>query len=477
MVFLGSYAQKTPQTWDLRQCIDYAVQNNISIKQADIQARITQLQADQAKYNLYPSITGSTGTGVRFGRSIDPTTNTFATSQFLYQNFSLNAGIQLYNYGRLKYTQQAAIFSAQAALADVAKSANDISFTVATYYLQILASKEQINVSVVQIEQSIAQYNITKKRVDAEVLPELSLAEIEAQLANDSTNYYTAVAADQQNLLNMQGLLSLDPAIPFNIETPPVDKIPVEPFSELQPELVYQLALKNQPLQKGNALRILAAEKNILVSKGLYYPTLTFGGNLSSNFSNSFKYINGATFGGYSPVTGLESIVSINGTNYFVQSPVYKVSQASRSFSQLWDGWGNQLDNNFGQNVGLSLSIPIYSNHQARVATQTSKLNLRAAELQREASDIKLKQDIYGAYTNAITALQKFNAGKKSVESAQKAYDFGVKRYDIGLLNSLDLITLQNNLLKAKLQQLTNQYDYVFKMKLLEFYKGTGLKL
>ena len=166
-----------------------------------------------------------------------------------------------------------------------------------------------------------------------------------------------------------------------------------------------------------------------------------------------------------------------SGTNYYVQSPNYKVSQASRSFGQLWEGWGKQLDNNFGQNVGLSLSIPIYSNHQARVATQQSKLNLKSAELQKEASDVKLKQDIYGAYTNAVTALQKFNAGKKSVESAQKAYDFAVKRYDIGLLNSLDLITIQNNLLKAKLQQLTNQYDYVFKMKLLEFYKGMGLKL
>ncbi len=476
-LLLGVNAQKTPQVWGLRQCIDYAVQNNISIKQADIQARIADLQAQQARYNLYPSVTGSAGTGVRFGRSIDPTTNAFATTQFLYQNFSVNAGVQVYNNGRLKYTEQAAIFSAKAALADVAKTANDISFTVATYYLQILASKEQINVSQVQIAQSLAQYAITKKRVDAEVQPELSLAEIEAQLASDSSNYYTAVATDQQNLLNMQGLLNLDPAIPFNIETPPVDKIPVEPFSELQPELVYQLALQNQPLQKANALRIQAAEKNILVSKALYYPTLTFGGNLSTNFSNSFKYINGANFLGYNPVTGTESIVSISGTNYYVQSPNYKVTQASRSFGQLWEGWGKQLDNNFGQNVGLSLSIPIYSNHQARVTTQQSKLNLKSAELQKEASDVKLKQDIYGAYTNAVTALQKFNAGKKSVESAQKAYDFAVKRYDIGLLNSLDLITIQNNLLKAKLQQLTNQYDYVFKMKLLEFYKGVGLKL
>ena len=343
--------------------------------------------------------------------------------------------------------------------------------------MQILASKEQINISQIQISQSLAQLEITKKRVDAGVLPELSLAEIESQLASDSSNYYTALANDQQNLLNMRGVLNLDPSVPFNIVTPPVDKIPIESFAELQPESVFQMGLSNQPLQKSNALRILAAQKNILVSKALAYPTLSLGGNLSTNFSNSFKYINGGSFAGYNPVTGAESIVAIGGTNYFVQSPNFKYTQATRDFGQLWNGWGKQLDNNFGQNIGISLSIPIYSNHQARISLQQSKLSLQNAELQRLSADQKLKQDIYAAYTNAITALQKFNAGKKSVESAQKAYDFAVKRYDIGLLSSLDLITNQNNLLKAKLQQLTNQYDYVFKMKLLEFYKGKGIKL
>ena len=116
MMLIQSYAQNTPDVWDLRQCIDYAIQNNISIKQADVQARLAALQADQARYNLNPSVSGSASNGVRFGRSIDPTTNVFATTQFLYQNFGINAGIQLYNAGRLKYTEQAAVFSAKAAL-------------------------------------------------------------------------------------------------------------------------------------------------------------------------------------------------------------------------------------------------------------------------------------------------------------------------------------------------------------------------
>lgn len=470
-------AQRASDNWDLRHCIEHAIQFNISIKQADIQARIAALQAKQAKYNIYPNVNGSSGTGVRFGRSIDPTTNSFSTSQFLYQNFGVNAGFQLYNYGRLKNSIEVAKFTAQAALADVAKASNDVSFNVATFYLQVVAAKEQIKISEVQIAQTQNQYDITKKRVDAGVLPELNLAEVEAQLATDSSNYYTAKGNYEQNLLNLRALLNLDVDVLFGIETPVVDQIPIESFAELQPELVYNMAMQYQPQQKGDSLRLRAAEKNLLVIKAQKYPTLSLGGNLSTNFSNSFKQTTGATFLGYSPITGAEPIVNLSSVNYYVQSPIYRLTQKSRAFGDLWDGWGNQLSNNFGQNIGISLNVPIFNNFSAKINYQVGQLNVKSAQLQRDQSNLTLRQNIYTAYTNAVTALQKFNAGKKSVESAQKAYEFAMKRYEVGLLSSLDLITNQNNLLRAKVTQLTNQYDYVFKMKLLEFYKGKGLKL
>ncbi|MES2004545.1 MAG: TolC family protein [Bacteroidota bacterium] len=472
-----AFAQKASDNWDLRHCIEHAIQYNISIKQADIQARIAALQAKQAKYNIYPNVNGSSGTGVRFGRSIDPTTNGFATSQFLYQNFGINAGVQLYNYGRLKNAVEMAKFNAQAALADVARASNDVSFNVATYYLQVLAAKEQVKISEVQIAQTQNQYEITKKRVDAGVLPELNLAEVESQLATDSSGYYTAKGNYEQNLLSLRALLNLEVDVLFGIETPMVDQIPLESFAELQPEIVYETAMQYQPQQKADDFRIKAAQKNLLVTKAQMYPTISLGGNLSTNFSNSFKSTTGASFLGYSPITGAEPIITLSNVNYYVQNPVYKITQQSRSFGDLWQGWGKQLDNNFGQNVGISLSIPIFNNFSAKTNYQTAQLNVKSAQLQKSQSDLTLRQNIYTAYTNAVTALQKFNAGKRTVESAQKAYDYALKRYDVGLLSSLDLITNQNNLLRAKVTQLTNQYDYVFKMKLLEFYKGKGLKL
>ena len=378
------FAQRASDNWDLRHCIEHAIEFNISIKQADIQARIAALQAKQAKYNLYPSVNGSSGTGVRFGRSIDPTTNAFSTSQFLYQNFGLNAGYQLYNAGRLKNTEAVAKFNAQAALADVAKATNDISFNVATFYLQVVAAKEQVKISELQIAQTQNQYDITRKRVDAGVLPELNLAEVDAQLATDSSNYYTAKGNYEQNLLNLRALLNLDVDVLFGVETPAVDKIPLESLADLQPEAVYQTALQYQPLQKANDFRIKAATKNLLVVKAQQYPTLSLGGNLSSNFSNSFKKTTGVSFLGYSPITGAEPVVNLSSVNYYIQNPIYKVTQGTRGFSELWEGWGTQISNNFGQNVGLSLSVPIFNGFSAKTNYKVAQLDLKAAQLRKD---------------------------------------------------------------------------------------------
>ena len=137
----------------------------------------------------------------------------------------------------------------------------------------------------------------------------------------------------------------------------------------------------------------------------------------------------------------------------------------------------DQLNQNFRQSVGISISVPILNGGVLRTNWQRSRLNIKKFELQQEQNSFTLKQDIYTAYNDAVAAIQKFNANKKTVEASQKAYDYATKRYDLGLLSTYDLITTQTTLQQAKSQLLYSQYDYVFKMKLLEFYKGQGLKL
>lgn len=436
-VAIASLAQDKTDKWDLRKCVDYAMKNNISVKQADVQARIAALQFQQAKDYQIPSASFSTNYGPQFGRSIDPTTNQYTTTPLLSQNYSINGNVQVFNWGRLKNNVAATQFSAQAALTDIERAANDVALNVATYYLQVLASKEQITVSEVQIAQRKAQLEITGKQVAAGSLPELNLIQIEAQLANDSSTLISNKSTFQQNVLALKALLNIDAASPFEVETPAVDKIPVETFGELQPEAVYQLALGNQPQQKVNELKIKAAEKNVLVSKAALYPSIGGSYSLGTTYNNKALDISSGK-----------------------KSPYF-----------------NQLDDNFRQSLGIGLSIPIFNNGQYRINYEQSKLNLKNTVLQKDQANQTLKQNIYTAYTNAVNAFEKLNAARKNVASAQKVYDFSFKRYEVGLLSTLELITNQNNLLTAKLQYVTSEYDYVFKMKLLEFYKGQGLKL
>ena len=469
-------AQSKSEKWSLKKCIDYAIEHNISVKQADVQARIAALQFQQAKLNQLPTANFATSAGLQFGTSIDRTTNVYTDEQALYQNFQFSSNMQLYNFGRLKNNVLSQKYNAQASLQDIAKASNDAALSVATYYLQVLSAKEQVDISILQISQSQEQITITQKKVIAGSLPELNLAELQAQIATDSSNWVAAKTNYDQSLLMLKGILNLDAALPFEIEVPAADKIPVEPIASLLPEPLYQLALNNQPAQKGNDLRIKSAEKNILAAKAALYPVLSMGINLSSNFYNSFQNITGYTINGYSN-TG--SYVADNNGNKlgYVFSPDISVIQSRNSFSQLWTGWSDQLKHNFGQGVGFNLSVPIFNNGQAKIVYEQSKLNLKTYVLQQDQANMKLKQDIYTAYTNAINSMQKLEAGKRSVESSQKAYDYAMKRYENGLLPTLDLLTNQNNLLRAKMQQAVNEFDYVFKMKLLEFYKGQGLKL
>ena len=462
------------QKWDLRQCVDYAMKNNISVKQADVQARIISLQLKQAQLAVYPNANLSSGLGTQFGRSIDRTTNVYSNTQSLYQNFQLQSGILVYNYDRLKSTIAYQQFNANAALQDVDKAANDAALSVCTYYLQVLAAKEQVVISQLQIAQTKTQLDITNKQVAAGSLPELNRLEIEAQLANDSSTFISAQASFDQSVLALKGVLNMDAAAPFEVAIPESTSIPTLPLSELQPEVVFQLALNNQPLQKANEFRIKASEKNIAINKAQMYPSLSFGINLSSNFYNSFQRIDGYSINGYSP-NG--DVVAIGNNNYYISSPNISVKQSKNSLGEIWKGYGSQLNNNFGQTFGFNLTVPIFNNGQYRNAYEQSKLNYKTQLLNKEGADMTLKQNIYTAYSNAISALQKVNAGKKSVETNQKVFDFATKRYNLGLLSTIDLLTNQNNLLKAKLQLVGNEYDYIFKMKLLEFYKGQGLKL
>lgn len=467
-LIIASSVVKAQDKWDLRKCVDYALANNISVKQQDIQARIAQLTFNQSKLSRYPNLNFTTNLGLNTGRNIDRTTNQFTTSTTFYNTFGLQTNVQVFNFFSKQNTIAANRFEAEASKAGVDKLKNDISLNVAGAYLQVLLNREQVNISRVQLQQTEAQLNNTQKLVEAGSVPELNAIQLEAQLATDSSNVVTAKGAEAQSLLLLKALLTVDAGQPFDIVTPPVELIPVEPIADLQPEMVYQLALQNLPQQRMNELRLQEAQKNAAAVKGALYPSVAAGGNLQTNYSNSK---NNFSILSYNTV-GSKSIGVVKGTNDTVVAPI--LEPVFRTYS---NPYGNQFLNNLGNGIGISINVPIFNNGTARINLQKAKLNVKNFELQQQLDNLTLKQDIYKAYTDAITSVEKFNAATKSVEATQKAYDFATKRYEIGLLNTIDLITTQNNLFRAKIERTLAQYDYVFKMKVLEFYKGQGLKL
>jgi outer membrane protein len=312
--------------------------------------------------------------------------------------------------------------------------------------------------------------------VNAGALPELNLAEMETQLANDSSTLITAEANYTLSILQLKALLNIDADKAFDVEIPPVELIPVEPLAELDPARVYTLAMANLPQQKINDLNLQSAIKNVAAAKGALYPSFSLFGGLDSRYSDAQRLLptsfsrNFLTVGA---VTVDGSPVIVGGKPYLVTTlePQTVVTGYTKNT------YFKQFSDNFSQSIGIGLSIPIFNGGIARTNWKKAKLNVTGVELQNELDAKTLKQDIYQAHANAMASLQKFNATSKSVQTSQKAYDFAKKRFDVGLLNTIDLITNQNNLFRAKINQVSAQADYVFKMKLVEFYKGEGLKL
>lgn len=457
------------EKWDLRKIVDYTVANNISIKQADVQAAITGLQYKQSKLAQYPNVNFSGSPSFNNGRNQDPTSFNLITQSYLSAGLQLQTSVDIFNWFSKKNTILSNQWQYEAAKATTDKLKNDISLTVANNYLQILLSREQENIAQVQLKQTQAQLGNTRKLVNAGSLPELNAAELEAQEALDSANYISAKGNTALSILVLKANMNIDAAAPFEVAVPPVELIPIEKIADLQPEAVYELAIKNLPQQRVNDFKLRAAKKAAEAAKGSMYPTIAAFGGLSSNFINTKNPIYQPT--GIFSSNLLSPQVTIGGIDYKVNSPDYSI------VGKKGTPFLNQIDNNFRQQVGMSISIPILSGGQLRTNYQRSKLNIKNAELQQEADNQKTKQDIYQAYNAATVALEKFNASEKSVAASQRTFDFAKKRYAVGMLGTFELITQQNNLFRAKLQEVLNQYDFVFKMKVLEFYRGQGLKL
>ncbi|GAC1384587.1 MAG: TolC family protein [Ginsengibacter sp.] len=464
---------KAQEKWSLQRCVHYAMDSNISVRQNQLQARIADINYQQSKLSIYPSANFSNNDGYRFGKSQNPSTGILENQNFLSVGFSFQTSAEIFNFYSKRNIILANEWSALAAKANTDKLKNDIALTVANSYLQVLLAKEQEFIAGIQVQQSLFQFNTVTKQVNAGALPPLNALELESQLARDSANLIAARGNVAQAKYALKAYMSLDAAVPFEVEEPSADKIPIENIADLQPEMVYVLALANLPQQRANMFNLKAAQRNADAVRSALYPTLSAYGTLGSNYGYFKTPVYQQVVTGYSS-SGL-LVKDNSGNTLDVQRPI--VINGSKTGYFTADAFGKQINNNFGQSIGINISVPIFNGGTARANYEKSKISILNYQLQSDLDNQTIKQNIYQAYNSALVALEKFNSSKKAVETAQRSYDYSLKRFNVGMLSTFELTTNQNNLYTSKLQFAVNQFDYVFKMKVLEFYKGQGIKL
>lgn len=472
-VLIG-FSAAAQEKWSLQKCIVYGIQHNYSVRQAALQTGFADLQLKQDKLSQIPSLNLNNNYGMSFGRRENPTTGIFEDQKFFNTGLNMQSSVSIFNWFSKKNIIESDKLEVMASRAAVEKFKNDAALLIAVNYLQVLLNIEQAKIVNVQLQQTKAQLANTQKLVNAGSLPELNAAELEAQVARDSSNYVSAKGNIELSLLTLKSTLNLDASEPFEIEVPPVDKIPVEDIASLQPEVVYALAVANLPQQQFNTYKYQAGEKTTKAAHAAMKPSFTGFGGLSTNYIYFRTPIPERVATGSFANTGL-IVNSTTGTLNVLQ-PEFKLT-GNKSGYITPNAFLKQFGDNFGQNIGIGISVPIFNGSSLRSNYERSKLNLKNLELTRQQDNLKLKQDIYQAYNNAVVSLEKYNATKKIVSTTERSYSFAQKRYNVGMLSTYDLITIQNNLFRANLENALNRFDYVFKMKVLEFYKGQGLKL
>jgi len=465
LVPLSAFSQDS--LWTLEGSIQYALQHNIDIRQSVLNERLAALQLKQNQLSQIPSVSGSADFGRSFGRSIDPTSNQFINAGYNFAGINANANVLLFGWFQKRNAIARDKFSLQAANADLDQLRDDVSLNVATGFLRILLANEQVRIAENQVNLSQKQRLQTKAFVDAGSKPEIDLTQLEAQVATDSATYFSALTDYNQAVLDMKALLNLDIAAPYIAAAPHVDNFSYEEIMATGPDEVYEQAKGHLGSVKSSMLKEEASRKGLAASKGALYPQLSLGAQAGTNYSSALKEITDFTVIGAQP-SG--NFVTIGNENYQVLEPVVRYGQTTTPF-------GKQLNNNFRQTVALSLTIPIFNGWTAKSAVEQAKIDVQNKGLELERTKVKLKQDVYKAWYDARTAIQKYYAAARAAEAAEKAVNIASQRYELGLMNAVELLTTQNTGFKAKADALSAKYDLVFKLKVIDYYLGKAIKL
>lgn len=439
MVLFGLSTQAQSKQWTLEECIKYAIQNNISIKQTELDTKTAEIDKKGAKGSFLPSLNANASHSWNIGLNQDITTGLLRNQTTQFTSAEASVGVDIYKGLQNQNTLRKANLSIVASKYQLLKMQEDVALNVANAFLQVLFNKENLKVQQEQLGINEKQYSRSEELVKAGSIPRGDLLDIKATVASNNQNVIAAENALLISKLSLAQLLQLKEFDNFDV----IDGTNAKDENNIMaqtPVAIYEKAKEGRTELKIAKTNLEIAEKNVAIAKGAFQPTLQGFYSFNSRVS-------------YADVPAYDSSGNLIGT----KSP-------SPFFTQFSD--------NKGQSFGAQLSIPIFNGFSAKNNVERSKVSLEKSKIAVEQQDLDLQRNVFTAFTDAKGALNAHESSITALEARQEAYNYAKEKYAVGLMNSFDFNQSQTLLTNAQSEVLRTKYDYIFKIKILEFYFG-----
>lgn len=434
-ICIGSQAQKK---WTLRECINYAVENNIELRQQAINVKNAEIDLSTSKNSRLPDLNASLGQSFSFGQSQDYSTGTYRSNNASGTDFRIGVSIPLFTGFRIPNQIKADELNLKAATEGLSKTKENLEIEIVSLYLNALFNKEILKVYQEQVALSQMQVGKTEILVESGKIAVSQLYDIKAQLAKDELNMTVSKNDLDLSLLNLSQSLNLDNTVAFDIVEPVVTDFVSEIISSvIPPNQVYLAALAVKPQVKEAEHKLESSKKLLKVAQSGYWPSLDF----SMSYSNGFNHV------------------------YNLPSPDKNASIS------------DQLKNNDRKYIGFSLSIPIFNRFQTRNRVRAARLNIENYNLALDNTKLALYKEIQQAYQSAVGAQAKYRSTGKAEEAAEIALKFAQERYDIGKSTVFEFNEAKTKLISSKAERVQAKYDFIFRAKILDFYQGKPIEL
>lgn len=456
--------QAQSKKWTLEECVTYAIQNNISIKQSELDSKMALIDKKSAVGRFLPSLNASASHSWNIGLNQDITTGLLQNKTTQFTSAGANVGIDIYRGLQNQNTLRKANLSIVAAKYQLVKMQEDVALNVANAFLQVLFNKENLKVQKEQLRINEKQYVRSEELVKVGSIPRGDLLDVKATLALNNQNVITAENSLLISKLSLSHLLQLKDFENFDV----VDDTDVKDANNIMaqtPSAIYEKAFEGRTELKIARTNLEIAEKNVAIAKGAFQPTLQGFYSFNSRVAYSDR-VTGVIPNTSNPT----SIVGfVEGTNQNVLSPNF--TRVLGNPAPFFD----QFNTNKGQSFGMQLSVPVFNGFSARNNVERSKVSLERSKIAVEQQNLDLQRNVYTAFADAKGALNAYESSVAALEARQGAYNYATEKYSVGLMNSFDFNQSQTLLTNAQSEVLRTKYDYIFKIKILEFYFGIPL--